>query len=76
MSACSTARVLTRPAYNNAAVHSFPQWCEDNRKTLIAWWWRLDLALRADGGPAAAQADDFDLFCRCQHDREARGVTP
>lgn len=70
-------RVLTRPVYDNAAVHSFPQWLEDNRRALIRWWWDCDLALRLVGAPTPApEGEDFEQFCRCQHDRELKEATP
>lgn len=65
-----TARPLLRPAYDNAAVHSFPAWFAANRRELIAWWWQCDIALRTGGGVAAVDPDDFEQFARCQYERE------
>ena len=67
-----SAAVLIRPTYNNLALASFPRWFEDNKRALIRWWWQCDSALRIGGGPVAADPDDFEQFCRCQHDREVK----
>jgi hypothetical protein len=67
--------VLQRPLYDNAQVLSFPNWLADNKRALIRWWWDCDVALRVAGGPAAAADDEFEQFCRCQHDRELAKVT-
>lgn len=64
-------RPSCQPPYDNARVINLATWVEDNRIALIAWWWECDVALRLQGAPPGG-SDDFDRFCRCQHDREAR----
>lgn len=61
---------LNRPQYDNSRVINCAAWIEDNRITLIAWWWECDVALRLQGAQPG-NPDDFDLFCQCQHEREA-----
>jgi hypothetical protein len=63
---------LVRPQYDNRRVVNFTAWFGDNRRNLIRWWWQCDLALKLQGAEPGNAADDFDLFCQCQHEREQR----
>lgn len=52
-------RVAERPKYDNHLLGYEADWIKANRAALHSWW---------DGGGDGLPEDDFDRFCRSQHE--------